>query len=110
MAADACAAPSALTACGMAMPLSARRAAAASNARPRRAAGDRLSCVAHCAAQASAPSDAQPLTSPPVLWTAMPLAAPKILPLRSAIAAAEYRYRLRAPPRPRASLFCSLLI
>jgi len=110
LAAHACASPAAMTGCPMAMPQSAPHAAMSANAQPRQSATDRLWCIGHCAAQASAPSDAHPLTAPPSLRVTLPLTVAQDPPRRSAIAAAETRYRLRAPPRPRSLLFCSLLI
>jgi hypothetical protein len=70
-----------------------------------------LSCASHCAAQSAVPNPPQAAPAPAPLWivrTAVPaVAAPlsgRVLGLDDPIGSP------RAPPRPRALLFCSLLI
>ena len=76
----------------------------------RHAAPDRILCAQHCAAQASAPSDARPMTVPPNLLAALPPVLPLVAPHMPAATIPERYYRLRAPPPPATLLFCSLLI
>lgn len=76
----------------------------------RHATADRVLCAQHCAAQASAPSDARPVTVPPNLLAALPPALPLVVSPTPAAFVPERYYRLRAPPPPATLLFCSLLI
>lgn len=76
----------------------------------RHAAADRVLCAQHCASQASAPSDARPMTVPPNLLAALPPVLPLVVPPTPAASIPERYYRLRAPPPPATLLFCSLLI
>ncbi|MFC5580996.1 hypothetical protein [Rhodanobacter terrae] len=76
----------------------------------RHATADRILCTQHCASQASAPSDARPMTVPPSLLVALPPVLPLIVSQTPISFVPERYYRLRAPPPPASLLFCSLLI
>lgn len=111
LAAYACAMPSGMMGPAMAMSTSAMDASMATTCpEMRHAPADRLMCAKHCASEASAPTDARPLSVPPNLLTALPPALPVIAMQTQTTLAPERRYRLRAPPPPAILLFCSLLI
>jgi len=71
---------------------------------------NRLLCAKHCASDASAPTDARPLSVPPNLLTALPPVLPVVVMHAHMAVEPERLYRLRAPPPPASLLFCSLLI
>lgn len=71
---------------------------------------DHLLCARHCASDASAPTDARPLSVPPNLLTALPPVLPVVVMQAQITLEPERLYRLRAPPPPATLLFCSLLI
>lgn len=101
IAAQVCAGPAPMIGCAMTMP---------SNETSQPGGTDQRSCVSHCTAQASAPSDAHALNAPASPWVALPLAISAVHPQRPVHAAIASRYPLRPPPRSHALLFCSLLI
>lgn len=71
---------------------------------------DHLLCAKHCAADASAPTDAHPLSVPPTALVGLPPALPAFVAHTQAAIAYDRRDRLRPPGRPASLLFCSLLI
>ena len=111
LAAYACAMPSGMMGRAMAMSPSAMDASMATTCpEMQHAPADRLLCAKHCASEASAPTDARPLSVPPNLLTALPPVLPVVAMQTQTTLAPERRYRLRAPPPPIILLFCSLLI
>jgi hypothetical protein len=110
LAAYACAMPSGMGP-AMAMSTSATDASMATTCpEMQHAPTDRLLCAKHCASEASAPTDARPLSVPPNLLTALAPVLPVVAMQTQTTLAPERRYRLRAPPPPITLLFCSLLI
>lgn len=111
LAAYACAMPPATMGQAMTMETSVMDASMAKTCpEMRHAPVKRLLCARHCAADASAPTDARPLSVPPNLLTALPSMLPVVAVRTRITKAPERRYRLRAPPPPATLLFCSLLI
>jgi len=111
LAAYACTMPSGMMGPAMAMSMSAMDASMVTTCpEMQHATADRLLCTRHCASEASAPTDARPLSVPPNLLTALPPALPVIAKQMQTTLAPEQRYRLRAPPPSAILLFCSLLI
>lgn len=111
LAAYACTMPSGMMGPAMAMSTSARDASMATTCpEMQHAPADRLLCAKHCASDASAPTDARPLSVPPNVLTALPPVLPVMAMQTQATAEPERRYQLRAPPPSATLLFCSLLI
>jgi len=111
LAAYACTMPSGMMGPAMAMSTSAMDASMATTCpEMQHAPVNRLLCAKHCASDASAPTDARPLSVPPNLLTALPPVLPVVVMHAHMAVEPERLYRLRAPPPPASLLFCSLLI
>lgn len=111
LAAYACAMPSATMSQVMAMETSTMDASMVKTCpEMQQAPVNRLLCAKHCASNASAPTDARPLSVPPNLLTAVPPVLPMVVMQTRTMVVSGRLYRLRAPPPPATLLFCSLLI